>query len=202
MKLTCPSCGALMSLDVIVAHDGAREAVQVALQLPAPLGKSLIQYLTLFRPAKRQLTLDKLAAILNELLPMVQAGEIKRDGKTYAIPTSVWVAGLQDMMDRHKAKPFATPLKSHGYLLEVLIGKANNAEAKAEARREKERQQPSATQQAKRSNTNAPVPVGKHLQGMKDALSGTAEPEITFDQLRQMAMQKEQQRNQPEKEPS
>lgn len=194
MKLSCPSCGALMSLDVVVAHDGAREAVQAALQLPAPLGKHLIQYLTLFRPAKRQLTLDKLSVILNELLPMVQAGEIRRDGKVYLIPISVWVGGLQEMMDRHKAKPFVTPLKSHGYLLEVLIGRANSAEAKAEAKRERDRQQPPAREQAKRSQANSPQQVSQHIKGLKDALYIPTEAHITFDELRELARQKELQR--------
>lgn len=200
MKLSCPSCGALMSLDVVVAHDGAREAVQAALQLPAPLGKHLIQYLTLFRPAKRQLTLDKLSVILNELLPMVQAGEIRRDGKVYLIPVSVWVGGLQEMMDRHKAKPFVTPLKSHGYLLEVLIGRANSAEAKAEAKRERERQQPPAREQAKRSQSNAPQHVAQHIKGLKGALQSPQEAHISFDELQALAKQKEQERlNQEDK---
>jgi hypothetical protein len=39
-----------MTLDVLVAHEGAREAVLAALQLPAPIGKLLVQYLAMFRP--------------------------------------------------------------------------------------------------------------------------------------------------------
>lgn len=139
MKLACPSCGALMSLDVIVAHDGAREAVQIALQLPAPLGKLLIQYVALFRPAKRQLTLDRLAALLGELLPMVQSETVRRDGKRYRVPQEVWAAALQEMTERNARKPFDRPLTSHGYLLEILVSKASAAEAVEETRREEQR---------------------------------------------------------------
>lgn len=176
MKLACPSCGALMSLDVVVAHDGAREAVQIALQLPAPLGKLLIQYLTLFRPAKRQLTLDRVADILSELLPMIIAGRIRRDGKDFAVAQVIWAAGLTEIMTRHKAKPLKTPLKSHGYLFEILISLAGSAEAKLEARLEQQRQMPSAQDRDRRSNAQKPVNAAAHLNKMKDALAGRTQP--------------------------
>jgi hypothetical protein len=194
MKLACPSCGALMSLDVIVNHDGAREAVQTALQLPAPLGKLIIQYLTLFRPAKRQLTLERVAAILGELLPMITAGRISRDGKDYTIAQAVWAAGLQEIMDKHKAKPLTVPLKSHGYLLEILINKAGSMEAKMEAKREEQRRQPPAAEQVKR--TGGMKAASEHLAGMKAALTRQQDPEISFAELQAMARQKELERNQ------
>jgi hypothetical protein len=195
MKLACPSCGALMSLDVIVAHDGARDAVQAALQLPAPLGKLLIQYLTLFRPEKRQLTLERVASILGELLPMIESGKIRRDGREVAIALPVWAAGLQEIMDKHRQKPLTTPLKSHGYLLEILINKAGSMEAKAEARREEQRRQLPATEQVKRSG--GMKAASEHLAGMKKALTGQHDPEISFAELQEMARQKEIERNQP-----
>jgi hypothetical protein len=198
MKLACPSCGALMSLDVIVAHDGARDAVQAALQLPAPLGKLIIQYLTLFRPEKRQLTLERVASILGDLLPMIESGRINRDGKEYAIALPVWAAGLQEIQDRHKQKPLTTPLKSHGYLLEILINKAGSMEAKAEARREEQRRQPPAREQEKR--TGGMVKVAHHLSNMKAALAGRQENEISFAELTEKARQKEIERNQQQTE--
>jgi hypothetical protein len=196
MKLNCPSCGALMSLDVIVSHDGARDAVQIALQLPAPLGKLIIQYLTLFRPARRQLSLDRVASILGELLPMITDSRISRDGKTYPIAQPIWAAGLQEIMDKHRQKPLTLPLKSHGYLLEILINKAHSAEAKLEAKLEQQRQMPSTRQIEKRSNTDKPVPIGEHLSAMKKAINGHAEEKtISFAELTQMARQKELERN-------
>lgn len=197
MKLACPSCGALMSLDVVVAHDGARDAVQIALNLPAPLGKLLIQYLTLFRPAQRQLTLDKVADILGELLPMILAERIERNGKEHKIAQFVWAAGLREIMDRHKNSPLKTPMKNHGYLFEILLSQAATAEAKAEAKREEQRRQPPAAEQVKR--TSGMKPVGDHIASMKAALKGRTEPEMTFAELTEMARQKELERNQREK---
>jgi hypothetical protein len=153
-----------MSLDVVVAHDGAREAVQVALQLPAPIGKLLIQYIALFRPAKRQLTLDRLADLLGELLPLIQSGQITRDGRVWVVPQEVWPSALQEMLDRDRQKPFTRPLKSHGYLLEILVGKANRAEAKAEEKQEERRR---TAPQGKRSG---PTDVAAHISNLKGAL--------------------------------
>lgn len=141
MKLACPACGALMSLDVVVGHDGAREAVQTALQLPAPLGKLLIQYVALFRPRTRQLTLDRLATLLGELLVMIEAQRVRFDGQEVAAPQSIWVAALQDMVDRDKSKPFDRPLGNHNYLLQIVCSTSRRLAAVAETRREEQRRQ-------------------------------------------------------------
>ncbi|HYE35481.1 hypothetical protein [Methylocaldum sp.] len=152
MKLTCPSCGALMSLDIVVAHDGAREAVQIALQLPAPLGKLLIQYIALFRPKTRQLSLDRLATLLGELLPQIKDAQINRDGRIWPAPQEVWAAALEEIQNRHAKKPLSLPLKSHGYLLEIIVGIGEKAVAKAEAMREEQRQH-----RAEGQRTGAPI---------------------------------------------
>lgn len=76
MKTTCPACGAVASLDVLLGNDGAREAVMAALEIPAPLGKMLVQYLGLFRPANRNLSFDRVANILEAHT------EAKRGGQT------------------------------------------------------------------------------------------------------------------------
>lgn len=36
MKLSCPACGSLSSLDALLGNEGAREAVMAALAMPAP----------------------------------------------------------------------------------------------------------------------------------------------------------------------
>jgi hypothetical protein len=134
MRLTCSACGASASLDAAIAHEGAREAVIIALQLPAPLGKLLVQYVALFRPATRQLSLDRLAALLGELLPLIEAGRIERGGRIWAVPLDAWKAALEDMIA--KRDKLTLPLKSHGYLLEVIAGQAGKVEAAAETRKE------------------------------------------------------------------
>jgi len=142
MRLTCPACGAEMTLDVAIAHEGARTATLTALELPAALGKQLIAYVSLFRPPKRQLSHDRLAAILGELLPMIQAAQIERSGRTWPAPIEYWRAGIEAMLAKRDAGRLQLPLKSHGYLLEIIAGLANAAEGKAETKREQERAYP------------------------------------------------------------
>ncbi len=137
MRMTCQSCGAVISLDAALGHEGAREAVQIALALPAPLGKLLIQYVGMFRPAQRQLSMDRLASLLGELLEMIDAARIERNGRSYSAPQDYWRSALETMLaGRDK---LTLPLKSHGYLLEIIATAADRAEAKQEAKVEESR---------------------------------------------------------------
>ena len=138
MKLKCPCCGSVFSLDVLLASDGARDAVLAALEIPAPVGKLIIQYLALFRPAKRELTFDRVATLLQELVPMVRAGTIERNGRTWTAPVAYWKAALEEILI--KPTSLQLPLKSHGYLLEIIVGMGNKAEADAEKKTEESRQ--------------------------------------------------------------
>lgn len=137
MKTTCPACGAVASLDALLGSEGARDAVMAALQLPAPIGKLLVQYLALFRPAKRQLSFDRVASILGELQPMIQAASIERNGRTWSAPQDYWKMALEEMIA--KRDRLTLPLKSHGYLLEIIAGYSNKAEARQEAQTEARR---------------------------------------------------------------
>jgi hypothetical protein len=138
MKTSCPSCGALFSLDVLIAHEGAREAVMAAMQLPAPLGWHMIRYVALFRPAERQLSMDRLANLLNELLPMIRDAKIERNKRIWSAPVDYWKMALEEMLGARRAT-LNLPLKSHGYLLEIIAGYSNREEAKREAQIEAHR---------------------------------------------------------------
>lgn len=131
MKLTCPACGAVISLDVALGHEGAREAVMLAMRLPPQIGKLLVQYVGLFRPPKRQLSMDRLASLLGELLPMIESARIERGGRSHIAIQDYWVMGLTDVINRRDT--LTLPLKSHGYLLEIIAGYSAKADAKAEA---------------------------------------------------------------------
>ena len=132
MRLTCPNCYETLSLAALIEHDAAREAIKLALEFPAPLGKQLLQYASLFKPAQRALSMDRFASILNELLPMIQAAQIERNGRAWPAPQAF------ETMLQSRDK-LALPLKSHGYLLEILVGSANKAEGKAEKQTEQGR---------------------------------------------------------------
>lgn len=57
MRTRCPACGATLSLDALVAHDGAREALATTFKLSGPLGSAVVRYLALFRPESRALSI-------------------------------------------------------------------------------------------------------------------------------------------------
>lgn len=159
-----------MTLDVLVAHEGAREAVLAALQLPAPLGKLLIQYLALFRPAKRQLSWERVGTILEELRAPIAAAQIERHGRTWPAPLEYWKAALEHMVQLRDAGKLQLPLKTHGYLLEVIAGLSGKAEGKAENAQEARRRGDSGSKPlshaAAQQNAPAPAtPVPEALRG-------------------------------------
>jgi hypothetical protein len=134
MKLTCASCGAIASLDVMLSNESAREALLLAFKMPAPLGRLLVQYLGLFRPESRNLSFDRVAKLLGELQPLIDAGQFDRNHHTWAAPVDIWVAGIEAVLS--KRHTIDLPLKSHGYLLEVMAGMCNRVEAQAESKKE------------------------------------------------------------------
>ena len=134
MKLSCPACGSLSSLDALLGNEGAREAVMAALAMPAPLGKLCVQYLGLFRPAQRQLSFDRVANLLNELLPMIAAARIERNGRSHSAPLEYWQMAMTDMLA--KRDKLTLPLKNHGYLFSIIEGYSLKAEGKQEGQRE------------------------------------------------------------------
>lgn len=139
MRLTCPCCGATLSLEALLNDVAARQAVATALALPAALGPRLLRYLGLFRPAQRSLTWDRAASLLAELQTLIAAGHIQRNGRSWPAPHAVWQAALDAILERNN---LTLPLKSHGYLLEIIAGMADRAEARQEDQIEEQRRSP------------------------------------------------------------
>lgn len=134
MKLVCPACGSVNSLDSLVGHDGARAALAELAALSGPFAGAVLRYLALFRPEKRQLSFDRVASLLAELNPMIIEARITRNGRAYAAPREVWVAAIDSILASRDR--LTLPLKSHGYLLEIIIGQIHKAEQAAETKRE------------------------------------------------------------------
>jgi uncharacterized protein YdbL (DUF1318 family) len=138
MKTTCPACGAVTSMDALIGHEAARSCLVRALE-QTPVGKRLIRYVALFRPDKRQLSWDRVSSILTELLDWIEAGKIERHGRIWAAPHEYWTGALDEMLARRDSSKLTLPLKSHGYLLEIITGYANKSEAKQEEKQEEKR---------------------------------------------------------------
>ena len=127
VKLRCPACHAESPLEAFGQGDAAREALAVALRLPAPLSSLVIQYLAMFRAPNRALAFDRVHKLLAELHTMLDQGQVTRNGVARAAPLSVWQQGFERMVELRNSNKLQLPLKSHGYLLEVV---AAFAEAK------------------------------------------------------------------------
>lgn len=120
MRTRCPNCGTTVSLDALIAHDGARDALGVVFKLSGPLGNALIRYLGLFRPETRELTLDRVGKLLNELLPDLQAQRIERSGQVYEAPPACWLWAVEQALTARDQGRLVTPLKGHGWLYQVM----------------------------------------------------------------------------------
>ncbi|WP_114922247.1 MULTISPECIES: hypothetical protein [Pseudomonadota] len=120
MKVRCPTCGAVMSLDVLIAHDDAREALIALTGISDDLFKAVLRYLTLFRPAEKDLSFNRVSKLLGELAPMIRAGEIVRNRKAYPAPREAWVWAVMRCLEARDAGKLTPPLTSHGFLLENI----------------------------------------------------------------------------------
>lgn len=160
MICRCPNCGAANSLDSLVSDAEAAEVLKMLLELDADIGKAAIRYIGLFRPAKSQLSWARTAKLLNELLPMIKAQEAARDGVCFPAPAEAWIHGFNETVNARDQGRLKTPLKSHGYLYEILAGWVG---------------QPSAGNQTNQPNRRAALPANPSqtltaaasLQGLK-----------------------------------
>jgi len=117
MKVRCPTCGAVMSLDVLIAHDDAREALIALTGISDDLFKAVLRYLTLFRPAEKDLSFNRVSKLIGEIAPMIREGEIVRNRKTYPAPREAWIWAATRCLEARDAGKLTPPLTSHGYLL-------------------------------------------------------------------------------------
>ncbi len=163
MKLVCPTCSATSSAESYAGDADARATLVLAAELPGEIGAVAIRYLGLFRPGKNALRWDRARRLLEELAPMIKAGSVTRDGREWPAPPAAWRAAMQQMLDKRGAG-LELPLKSHGYLLEILKGTANRAEAAQER----------ATEEARRDGRPAPLVDEDAQRQMHEAQVRTA----------------------------
>ena len=80
MITRCPNCGAVASLDSLLAGEDAADLLVMVAALDAGVGKAALRYLGLFRPGKGRLTFGRSAKLLGELLPDMQRQAVSRGG--------------------------------------------------------------------------------------------------------------------------
>ena len=120
MNIKCPNCGAVHSLDSLINDADASSVLRAVLEMDAEMGKAAIRYVGLFRPAKSQLSWARTAKLLNELMTMIKAQEVVRDGVSSPAPAEAWLHGFNETINARDQGRLKLPLKSHGYLLEIV----------------------------------------------------------------------------------
>lgn len=133
MRIICPSCQTDFPIEAGINDLNARAAVQRAFSL-TPIGKALLGYVQLFKPEKRALSMDRVVKILDQIIPMVQAGKIEYNGRTWPAPQPYWQSAIEQMLDARET--LRLPLKNHNYLFAIISGQADKAEGKQEAQTE------------------------------------------------------------------
>lgn len=139
VQVTCPECQASFPLSAgFFDADGKRLAMVLAGAEPA-LGRAVIRYLALHKPAKQALRLARAAKLAEEVIALATAPEVCRHGTARPNRTAYWVQAIEQMTEaRGKLR---LPLSGHGYLVEVAAGLADQADAVAERAREEQLRQ-------------------------------------------------------------
>ena len=120
MNIKCPNCGAVHSLDSLINDADASAVLRAVLEMDVEIGKAAIRYVGLFRPAKSQLSWARTAKLLNELMPMMKAQTAESDGVSHPTPAEAWLHGFNETVNARDQGRLKLPLKSHGYLLEIV----------------------------------------------------------------------------------
>lgn len=137
MKVTCPACGSQYDLDAAVSDADARRFMDLVAGMHPQVARPLIQYLGLFRPRKTGMRWSRMLSLARELEPMIREARIVRNGTSYVVPLDAWAHALEYLAGRPSG--LNLPLKTHGYLLEILAGHAEKMASKEEAQREQRR---------------------------------------------------------------
>lgn len=164
-NIVCPCCNQSYPLQAGMNDVAARKAVEAAFKL-TPYGDLLLNYVQLFKPPKRSMSMTRLAKILEELLTMIKSAQIESHGRTWPAPQAYWQQAIEAMLANREN--LVLPLTSHGYLFKIIVGYANKAEAKGEKQAEQGRQygrdEDQAVKPKKRERSVIPTHISQQLR--------------------------------------
>ena len=156
MQATCPCCQTAFPLEAgMLDADAKRLALVLAGADPA-LGRALIGYLRLHKPAKTVLRMGKAAKLAEEVVALATASEVRRGGVSRPNAARYWAMAIEQMLElRDKLR---LPLSGHGYLTEVAYSLADSADAAFERQ------------------THADARAGKHLAAASEKSEPAQQP--------------------------
>jgi len=156
MRMTCPECGAQAHLAAFFVEDDGKRLAGLFAEMEPVLGRAVLGYLGLFKPAKNALRLSRAVKLTQELVALVNAGTVCRDersGVRRAATPSLWAQGIETVLTQRSS--LSLPLENHNYLRAVVFGLADKADAAAERQREEDAR------------------AGRHRSGVSAAVSET-----------------------------
>lgn len=163
---TCAACGAEESLDSLLLRmlddDQVRRLIADVLCNSLPVGGMVVRYLRLHKPAKHKLRMERVAAVLGELVPAITAERITRKSRDWTVSAPTWKEAFSAVFEAHEKGTLTLPLDGNAYLFEVAMRLSNQAEAGAERNREDDRR-----------HHRPAGPVAPELQGIAAAVAAT-----------------------------
>lgn len=127
MQIQCPCCGEQFPFEAGFADADGKQLAALFAKLEPKLGRAVLNYLRLFSPAKRGLRMTKAIRIVEELLVLVESGQVQRDARTAESKPAqprLWTAGIEQMIAQRDR--LSLPLDSHNYLRAVVFGIASD----------------------------------------------------------------------------
>jgi hypothetical protein len=140
MKLICPGCGAIASAECWMNDANCRETLLIVSRLPAPLPKTTLAYISLFRPGKQSLSWKKALRLVGGIEELTGKGFVHVQGRVDRnCPARIWAQAMEQMVERRIG--LTLPLPNHTYLCKVAYDLADSADYQHEKKQHSEAQQ-------------------------------------------------------------
>ncbi len=128
MRLVCPCCGGVFSLEAAENDASVRQFNAVLCRLPHHVQHHTARYLGLFRRGDRGLAWPRALRLITELQDLVAPGTVHVDGgETRPAPAQLWAEAMEETLGAGVKE-----LKNHNYLRKVVWARARELVAKHE----------------------------------------------------------------------
>jgi len=168
VRLVCPSCGAVASLEAWLSDPDWREMIEFLPSIPGQIQRRAISYLALWRKNGKALNPAKALKILKGLNELVSEGTVHWEhGETRPAPLELWAEALDATIE---SRP--SGLANHNYLRHVAWEKAAGLASRAEANRERQRQHRAAHEEEAPAGEDERQAVAEMLKGFTGRFRG------------------------------
>lgn len=135
MRLVCPCCGGVFSLEAAENDASVRQFNAVLCRLPHQVQHHAARYLGLFRKGDRGLAWQRALRLITELQALVAPGTVQVDGgETRPAPAQLWAEAMEETLESGVRE-----LKNHNYLRKVVWARVRDLAAKQERNKDSAR---------------------------------------------------------------